>query len=955
MRLRLAFSLLAFGLFTGSAHAAWTQVSSTASLWIVSGQGSALLAADSGAVQMSLDSGRTWKAVAGPKDVDYAFLGFLNGRWWLGTDNQGLAYSTNPQKGWSYSNTGMKSAKKTIDTPITGLVTLGSSKLFANGFYSSDGGSSWSAARMSGFPNDSAKCVRNVCDPPAFNGIAVNANGELIAATDSGLYRSTDRGATWSSAGLANQRVAALAAGVSAAFALLANGDLYRYSGKAGWSKLSAGSLSFAPSVLYVHPSKAGVVAAGDASGKVAISIDNGSTWKLISDASLPSQRINALAIPADRPETLLAATAGGIYRYEATLERAGMFFPSVNQAALSSTITSAEIVVSGLSGKKSLSIDNGKYSLNGGAFTEKSGTVGNGDKIVVQVQSSAKANTTTQATLNVGGVKTQFTVTTAFAFAAVSAAALDARVVSGELVMRGLDKAAPISIEGGTFSINGKDFTSRPGSIVNGAKLRVAVKSAKLPRTLTSAMVTIGKLSARFDVTTQGFTKVSRISEVLSDIDNAQLNDDGTISITATTSVKLLSTPLADAILKLTKDTPLANNNGTLIFTAKSDDANVKTRDTTSGGALQVVSGTYDVQSSATNYIPVGTGNLRTGNCTTALKMRNSGVTTQTQVKNCTVYFQTGSGAGGFAAESGTAVYSGEVAEVDNEGTLTAIRIGSLDGDEALPGDPLKPAHLSVEESIPRLDGKLARLGNATLLDVIKAALDDQFDATGTIAYDSSSGVVTYTVGGQVFHLIPLGTPTVQIGNGFSATSSAATASGAFTLASQGIQITLAGTFGYFGDLDSALKSFDPGATMRLRSSGAVQIRLQGADYICAPGANAAGGGASAQTPTFQVDASGLLGFVDSRGALQTLYPTFADIATVTQTVQAVDGSATVSDNGSGSATMNMAGTSYTLKPEYLLESAPTSRAEELWWPDGSKLYLRYHDGTAQSFTIPQ
>jgi hypothetical protein len=219
---------------------------------------------------------------------------------------------------------------------------------------------------------------------------------------------------------------------------------------------------------------------------------------------------------------------------------------------------------------------------------------------------------------------------------------------------------------------------------------------------------------------------------------------------------------------------------------------------------------------------------------------------------------------------------------------------------------------------------------------------------------------VVTYTAGGKTYHFLPLGSPVVQLGgtiaeNRFAAASAAAAASGAFTLASQGIELTLAGTFGYFSDLNTSLKTLDPAASIQIRSSGAIQMKIQGADYVCAPGSNASGGGATGQTLSFQTDANGLFAFVDRTGASQTLYPVFADIAVVDQTVKALDGSGEVANNGSGSTTVSMGGVSYILKPEYLLETAPDSHSSDLWWADGAKLYLRYNDGTAQSFTIPQ
>lgn len=81
---------------------------------------------------------------------------------------------------------------------------------------------------------------------------------------------------------------------------------------------------------------------------------------------------------------------------------------------ALSSTITSAPITVSGVSTPVSISIVGGTYDINGsGSFTGSAGTVSNGDTVRARVSSSGSNSTPVSAPVTIGGVIGTFTATT--------------------------------------------------------------------------------------------------------------------------------------------------------------------------------------------------------------------------------------------------------------------------------------------------------------------------------------------------------------------------------------------------------------------------------------------------------------------------------------------------------------------------------------------------------------
>jgi hypothetical protein len=78
-----------------------------------------------------------------------------------------------------------------------------------------------------------------------------------------------------------------------------------------------------------------------------------------------------------------------------------------------SSVITSAPITIAGIDAAAPVSVTNGEYSIDGGAWTSAGGTVTNGQQIRVRHTSSASYETATDTVLDVGGVTDTFTSTT--------------------------------------------------------------------------------------------------------------------------------------------------------------------------------------------------------------------------------------------------------------------------------------------------------------------------------------------------------------------------------------------------------------------------------------------------------------------------------------------------------------------------------------------------------------
>lgn len=188
--------------------------------------------------------------------------------------------------------------------------------------------------------------------------------------------------------------------------------------------------------------------------------------------------------------------------------------FTAQSSVVLSTVITSNAITVSGINSPAPISITGGSYSINGGAFTASAGTVTNGQTVSVQHTSSAANNTVTTTTLTIGGISAPFTSTTlaapgidttpnAFSFTDQPGVLLSTVITSNAITVAGIDNAAPISIIGGTYAINGGAYTSTAGTVTNGQTVTLRHTSSASNSAVTTTTLTIGGVSAPLTSTT--------------------------------------------------------------------------------------------------------------------------------------------------------------------------------------------------------------------------------------------------------------------------------------------------------------------------------------------------------------------------------------------------------------------------------------------------------------------
>lgn len=188
--------------------------------------------------------------------------------------------------------------------------------------------------------------------------------------------------------------------------------------------------------------------------------------------------------------------------------------FADVSNATVSTDYISNTITVSGINAGAAITVTGGSYSRNGAAFTTNPGTAFNGDSIRARATSSSSGGTATTVQVTIGGVVGTYVVTTAvpvdttpdaFGGPWVTQTDVQANTVytSPPSQITGINGPSPISITGGSYSVNNGAYTTANGTVLVNDVVRVRVTSAATGSTSTTATVTIGGVTGTFMVTT--------------------------------------------------------------------------------------------------------------------------------------------------------------------------------------------------------------------------------------------------------------------------------------------------------------------------------------------------------------------------------------------------------------------------------------------------------------------
>ncbi|MSR09463.1 MAG: hypothetical protein EXR82_08085 [Gammaproteobacteria bacterium] len=181
---------------------------------------------------------------------------------------------------------------------------------------------------------------------------------------------------------------------------------------------------------------------------------------------------------------------------------------------ALSTVITSAPVIISGLNTPAPITVTGGTYAIGCTApFTAVAGTISDGQSVCVRQTSSAAGLTVTSTTLTIGGVADTFTSTTldadttpeAFSFVDQTGVNPATQITSAPVTITGITAPTAVSVVGGAYSVGcTATFVNVTGTISNGQSVCVRQLSSALGTTPVTTTLTVGGVADGFISTTR-------------------------------------------------------------------------------------------------------------------------------------------------------------------------------------------------------------------------------------------------------------------------------------------------------------------------------------------------------------------------------------------------------------------------------------------------------------------
>ena len=219
----------------------------------------------------------------------------------------------------------------------------------------------------------------------------------------------------------------------------------------------------------------------------------------------------------------------------------AGVFIPRVNMA-LSASVQSNIIRVSGIANGSAISVSGGQYRIDAGTFTSTPGTINDGQLLALQQTASATCGTTTVVTITIAslaGSTRNFSVTTLPCDNTPNPLAdllTQAHVTPGiartsnAITVSGINASVAISVVGGEYSIGCTTiFTPTASTIANNQTVCVRQNASMSADTVTNATLSVGSLSTAFRVITAPAPGFTTTPQVFAGVSSA-LRSDGVV-----------------------------------------------------------------------------------------------------------------------------------------------------------------------------------------------------------------------------------------------------------------------------------------------------------------------------------------------------------------------------------------------------------------------------------------
>ncbi|MDK2125305.1 Ig-like domain-containing protein [Parachitinimonas caeni] len=304
--------------------------------------------------------------------------------------------------------------------------------------------------------------------------------------------------------------------------------------------------------------------------------------------------------------------------------------------------------------------------------------------------------------------------------------------------------------------------------------------------------------------------------------------------------------------------------------------------------------------------------------------------------------------------ADKATVVYANEVVSLDEAGKIKDMRVGSLAGTGAGVGDPLTlqlPVGITSKAKIPNLNPPLERV------DPSRSLMSALFDFVGSrTTLTSTSQGVTGQIPLQLDQLPLFITPygdvkiDTQRPDGITLGDD-----GHYEVCAKGVCVKLTTTVAGMSFFASAVQTAYGGSVV-ITQDGTFEINKGGRTLLVRPSMTAPVS-ASSTIGLTQNEKNQLV--FQTLGFDQVLYPHFYDLKQLTVTFASFDDKMTLRDNLDGTITANVKGTAYTLTPEYEVLSPiggiPPEHRNDPWWTDANTglLYFKYPTGGAQGFSV--
>ncbi len=193
------------------------------------------------------------------------------------------------------------------------------------------------------------------------------------------------------------------------------------------------------------------------------------------------------------------------------------LIFNTVFDAEIYTLYTSNSVTITGINTSVPIIIASSvcEYSINGGTWTNVTGTVENDDVVAVRRTSSSQYETDVSCTLRVGGddaaigifhviTKAPDITPNPFSFVDVTDAELDTSYTSNAVTITGIDAGTSVSAVFGEYRVNGGAWTSVVGTVAEGDVVEVRRNSSTQFSTAVAVTLTVGTFSDAFDITTK-------------------------------------------------------------------------------------------------------------------------------------------------------------------------------------------------------------------------------------------------------------------------------------------------------------------------------------------------------------------------------------------------------------------------------------------------------------------